>query len=276
MLHSINCENVLDCHFSEKVDFACTCELYGCFVKSIAIEDHSGLTYDRFTGDHIKKKDTSDVKHLSIRESTVNFLPRRLDLLFNLTSFLVLRCSLVSIESDDFIGLENLKFLNLADNYLTVLPNDVFSRLPYLKRLILRENHIIEIPSGLFKDNLELEEVWLYNNRIKFINPNNFMDLKKLNFVDLLTNKCLSKRYDGFHLIPYLIEDSKLCENLYEPSQNTIERLKEDLKEISKERKILLNLSTEACDINENKRFVSKKSNVSNAEIARVIEKYDL
>lgn len=246
VLNSISSKK-LKCSFSKKVDFGCACPLYGCFATKLTIEFEDEPFY-KTSGKHQRNYKAADVTHLSIRDSVAHYLPRRLDLLFNLTSLLVFDSSLLKIESEDFIGLEQLKYLHLGKNYLTVLPNDAFNRLPKLQLLVLRDNHIKELVSDIFKNNLQLVNIWLYGNHLKYIGQKTFKKLKQLNFVELNSNRCLSKRYDGIHAIKKLKNNLKSCENKYEPTSNTIKRLKKKLKCYKEEHESLIKMSKKKCE----------------------------
>ena len=246
VLYSINSKK-LKCSFTNKVDFGCSCSLYGCFATKLKI-DFEDKPFDRYSGKHDENHENVDVKHLSIRDSVAHYLPRRLDLLFNLTSLLVFDSSLLKIESEDFIGLEQLEYLHLGKNFLTSIPNDAFYRLPHLKFIVLRDNHIKELVSDIFKNNLQLEHIWMYNNHIKYIGQDIFKKLKQLMFVELNSNRCLSKRYDGIHTMKQLKRDLKKCINKYEPTSKTIKYLKKELKKFKEKKESLLQTPKNKCN----------------------------
>lgn len=217
MLHSMKSE-VLQCTFKNDDDLACDCRLYGCFATLIEYEEKDKV-FDNYTGIHHDGNNGGDVKHLSIRDSDISYLPKQLNSLFNLTSLLVVRSSLISIQYEDFIGLENLEYLHLGDNYLKFIPDDAFYKLPQLKHLTLRDNLIEELSRKVFKNNNQLEMLWLYGNNIKTIGYHIFFHLKKLNFVDLSSNKCISKKYDNFESMFNLKRDLKSCYKGFEPKE---------------------------------------------------------
>lgn len=191
--------------------------MYSCFASYI---DGNDITYDSSSGDHDAGKTISDVKHLGIRYSKFNLMPQRLDRLFNLSSLLIQWSNMTKIVKDDFIGLENLEYLHLANNLISYLPSNVFWRIPHLKTLTLRDNLIEELPKNLFQYNLKLEGLWLANNQIKYVNPTIFDNLPKLYYAEFLGNnhKCLTKHYSGFEDIATLKQDVKRCANPNEVS----------------------------------------------------------
>lgn len=132
---------------------------------------------------------------------------------------------MIRVQSNDFIGLENLEYLHLGENMLNYLPSDVFSRLPKIKFITLRDNYIGELPKDIFKNNLQLEGLWIYNNNFKYISPTVFNDLTKLNYVSAAGGRhtCLNKVYSGNDKIIDLKEDIIECANPNEVSITTKE-----------------------------------------------------
>ncbi|CAO1333712.1 unnamed protein product [Diamesa hyperborea] len=127
VLNSIKSDE-LKCQFNVDTDWPSNLWMYGCFVTGLEVKV-SDQVFTSVSGIHLPNKNINDVKHLGIEDSKVLFMPQRLDRIFNLRSLLILGTSLVKVQSDDFIGLENLEFLHLGDNVLNYLPSDVFSRL---------------------------------------------------------------------------------------------------------------------------------------------------
>lgn len=205
------------CNFTSEVDFACSCKLYGCFAYDV---DGSGKTFDIATGVHDSGKTIKDVKHLGIRHSKFNLMPKRLDTLFNLSSLLIQHSSMTILEKDDFIGLEFLEYLHLANNSLKYIPSNVFQRIPHLKWLTLRNNLIEELPKDLFQYNLKLEGLWMADNNIQFVNPTIFDHLTKLYYAEFTgpNHKCLTKYYSDYNQIETLKQDVIKCANPNEVS----------------------------------------------------------
>ena len=220
----------LVCNFTSQVDYACSCDLYGCFASYI---DGNDITYDSASGDHDAGKTINDVKHLGIRYSTFNVMPQRLDKLFNLSSLLIQWSKMTKLVKDDFIGLENLEYLHLANNLISYLPSNVFERIPHLKVLTLRDNQIEELPRNLFENNLKLEGLWMANNQIKYVNPAIFDNLPKLSYAEFLgeKHKCLTKYYSGSEEIAILKQDVKKCANPNEEIESTSKAVTESESE---------------------------------------------
>lgn len=225
----------------------CDCPIYGCYATKVRIP-FEDKTFDGYTGYHLYNKHTVDVNFLSISNSVANYLPRRLDLIFNLTGLTVEGTSLLKIRSKAFVGLEQLQYLNLRNNYLTVIPYDGLYRLSQLKTLILQNNHIQELSSKVFRKNLKLERILLNNNHLKFIGPETFKNLKQLIFVELRFNKCLSYFYIGINSIQNLnIEIAFYCENEIESIPEKINQLRKKIRKYRKKNRVLLESTKEPC-----------------------------
>ncbi|CAO1371426.1 unnamed protein product [Diamesa hyperborea] len=244
LLNSIQ-SNFLKCTFNDKFLNPYHDSIYGCFTTKLRImfEDK---TYDGYTGEHLSNKNSGDVNFLQVSDSIANYLPRRLDLLFNLTGLNFEGVKLLKIRSKAFIGLKQLEYLNLGNNYLTVLPHDAFYRLPQLKTIILQNNHIQELSSKIFRKNLKLERIMLNDNHIKYIGQETFTNLKQLIFVELSSNKCLSHSYVGNNSIQYLNKEVRVdCENKIESTSDKINRLRKDIRKV---RKVVMESMKESCD----------------------------
>lgn len=247
VLHSIN-SNLLKCSFDDKImDPYCDCPIYGCFATKLRI-DFPDKTFDGYTGKHLSTKNAVDVNFLSISDSVAHFLPTRLDLLFNLTGLAVEGVLLLKIRYKVFFGLQQLQYLSLGNNYLTVIPFDAFHRLYQLKTIILWNNQIQEISGKVFRRNLKLERIFLNNNHIKFIGYDTFKDLKQLIFVGLNSNKCVTHSYIGTNSIQNLKKEIKIvCENQKESLSETIDKLRKQVRTFRKKNREVLKNMTKPC-----------------------------
>jgi len=82
-----------------------------------------------------------------------------------------------------------LRYLNLAHNRLTVLPDRVFANLTWLKDLYLNGNRLTSLTSSLFKDLSRLRRLNLANNRISYIHQSVFNSLSELDQLWLENNE---------------------------------------------------------------------------------------
>ena len=133
--------------------------------------------------------------------------------LFNVTQLDLRDLNVKYLVGTDFIGLTNLKYLNLDKNpWLTELPYDlfvhtpaleflsirfsglvalderIFSSLTNLKQVHLDGNYLEQIPVNLFRRNGQLIYVGLSQNLISEISENTFADLKRINEINLAEN----------------------------------------------------------------------------------------
>lgn len=93
-----------------------------------------------------------DVRVLQFQETTVNFIPRGLNLIFpNLDKLKIKNCGLKRITREDLVGLEKLRHLYLDGNELTSLPDDLFIDMPNLKWINFGCNKIEFVSSDLLK-----------------------------------------------------------------------------------------------------------------------------
>lgn len=182
---------------------------YSCVVTSFENLSNNMIIIGH-TGLHKPNKDIYDVKAIHIHDTNTKFIPAFLGYVFFLTAFYMERTQLVQIKAKDFTDMHSLEVLSLYENKLTSLPLDAFSILKALRIIILSRNQIEELSNGLFSNNVNLEHIYLYGSKIKFIGPGLFDGLTKLNKVDLDSNICISKLYEGRTAVTQLKFDVKL------------------------------------------------------------------
>ncbi|KAB0792851.1 hypothetical protein PPYR_14810 [Photinus pyralis] len=98
-------------------------------------------------------------------------------------------CSLQSVESEAFRGLDNLNVLRLSDNLLRVLPQYVFVELSRLRELHLDNNHLYTLQAGDFKGLGALGFLNLSNNQIEALDKDVFQGLAGLDTLILANSK---------------------------------------------------------------------------------------
>ncbi|CAO1294085.1 unnamed protein product, partial [Diamesa serratosioi] len=153
---------------------------YTCLVASL-VNKNNNTVITGYSGTHLLYKNDTNVTAIYVKDTNTKYIPRNLGLLFNLTKLTMLNTQLVEIKSQDFIGMVDLKVLNLFKNNLTSIPTDAFSTLTELRDLSLSYNQIEEISNEVFVNNLQLQSINLDHNRIKFIGSTLFDRLTKLN-----------------------------------------------------------------------------------------------
>ena len=72
------------------------------------------------------------------------------------------KLSIKKIEQNTFVGLENLKIIDLNDNLLTSFDSSFASdRFKSVQSLLLEQNEILSITKNTFKDMTSLEKCFL-------------------------------------------------------------------------------------------------------------------
>lgn len=126
-------------------------------------------------------------------------------------------CGINKIESGTFANAENLKAIDISDNYIHTLPNDTF----------LGAN--------------KLEELTLYHNSIEFLEPNAFKGLKKLTRLHMTRNLIQTLPQDIFKPLINLKKLS-LNDNYIKSLPKDLLRFNHKLEYISLDRNLLRNV----------------------------------
>ncbi|KAG5667376.1 hypothetical protein PVAND_015358 [Polypedilum vanderplanki] len=131
----------------------------------------------------------NDVTSIEFKDKTIYYLPSGIDEIFkNLLAFSLTNSKLREICEEDLKNFSHLRFLNLANNELTILESE------------------------LFKFNQELETIILNSNKIHQIEANVFESLPNLSNLWMEKNSCISKNADSKNRVTTLIAEIKsLC-----------------------------------------------------------------
>ena len=105
---------------------------------------------------------------------------------------------IVTLRRDDFLGLHDLRTLDLGDNRLTELPFGIFSGLSRLRWLDLADNGLARLPDGVFTDLAGLESLDLGGNRMAELPADLFSDLSTLEELDVGGNRLRELPADVF------------------------------------------------------------------------------
>lgn len=151
------------------------------------------------TGNHKYGKEDVDVKMVHFRNIVVTYIPENIGSLFNLKGLILRDCNLIQLKTQDFIVMEQLEYMDLAGNKLSVLPAYVFTPLVQMNTIDLSYNQIEALPNSLFSNNLEIKRVYLIENKIKFIGSNVFDELSSFELLNLMGNVCVSKNYGNMN-----------------------------------------------------------------------------
>ncbi|XP_017770730.1 PREDICTED: protein toll-like [Nicrophorus vespilloides] len=101
------------------------------------------------------------------------------------------------IDEEVFLGLKNLKSLDLTDNRLIIEENH-FTHLHNLLKLRLQNNKITNIPENAFQGLVNLQILDLNYNLISNLKSDTFKDLRNIRALDLSRNKLRSIPEDLF------------------------------------------------------------------------------
>lgn len=205
--------------------------IYTCKVTRINIK-HPNRTISSFVGNHYDRKTDENVKWLLIQRNSrddrsargsfnvnVEYLPVNLQQRFpNLKRLTIHSCGLKNITRNDLKGLENLEFISLSSNRLTLLPDDLFADMKNLKTVHFDNNKIQFLSSKLLKPiEHSLDAAIFYGNGK--LNAN-FVKSGKINlqqFKDIIDRKCTPPAPE----VPAAEEMDKLAENLESSTVST-------------------------------------------------------
>ncbi|XP_078274653.1 vasorin b [Rhinoraja longicauda] len=97
--------------------------------------------------------------------------------------------AIVTLRSEDFAGLQELRLLHLSHNKISRLPQLVFQPLTLLSNLDLSSNQLTEIANDTFAGLRDLERLYLQRNRIAHIQAAAFQGLVRLVELKLQDNQ---------------------------------------------------------------------------------------
>lgn len=101
---------------------------------------------------HTDNRNNSDVDELRIIHQEVGFIPENINMFFDdLSSLLIINCSLMEVSKHDLKGFPKLQLLDLSYNKLQSLKADLFEYSSKLMFLNFANNKIVTIGSETFK-----------------------------------------------------------------------------------------------------------------------------
>ena len=106
-------------------------------------------------------------------------------------------CSIDTIEMNSLVHLHKMTRLDLSQNHLSLLYPDTFLGLQNLRLLNLSQNGLLRIPTRLFHY-LNVSVIDLSSNKISVLEDGCFSKNKYLQFLDLSNNKLASHPKDQF------------------------------------------------------------------------------
>jgi len=171
---NVVCSTYIDCKFRND-DFHLLSFQYTCTVENNLNITHKCTEIKSIKGPHEGSKNNDDVTGITIHDKKVQYMPTNLGEKFkNLTALRIRYGRLQEINKWDLQQFTKLQYLNLDQNDIEILEE------------------------GLFEFNSELILIWFDSNKIKNIGDTTFKNLNKLTDLDLNSNKCFSKRFEGF------------------------------------------------------------------------------
>ncbi len=113
----------------------------------------------------------------------------------NLTELWINSNKIEEIDSEAFVSLNQLRYLDLSFNKLVSIKSGTFQSLTNLVELNLAHNRIFEIENSLFESLFKLEKLNLKSNQLEAIDLNSFAHLKNIKvFVRKLKNICKKEK----------------------------------------------------------------------------------
>ncbi|CAO1441114.1 unnamed protein product [Diamesa hyperborea] len=196
-----------------KCEFYQDSDVYLC--ENIEIQNkNNDVKITSYTGRHSPGKKDTDVEMISIHSTPLKYIPENIGSLFSLTKLRLFDTQLVKIKAADFVGMENLEYLDLSQNRLKSLNIATFAKLTKLKSIKLNQNNLTELDNGLFSNNIKLTYINFEYNNIKYIGNTLFDSLTELNFLSFLRNICMNVVYEQDEDFKLLKEDIEiLCKN---------------------------------------------------------------
>lgn len=140
---------------------------------------------------HTDNRNNSDVDELRIIHQEVGFIPENINMFFDdLSSLLIINCSLMEVSKHDLKGFPKLQLLDLSYNKLQSLKADLFEYSSKLMFLNFEDNKIVTIGSETFKP------------------------LNRLVLLNLSSNSCIDKYATSWKRVrPFVSEIALKCSN---------------------------------------------------------------
>ncbi|CAO1358327.1 unnamed protein product [Diamesa serratosioi] len=258
---------------SQSLEVPCVFEVYNLnsdestFVHAAVVthlDEDAPFNITEITGERLDTQDDSTIMHFAIKSEDVYtvrtlYIPQQISKFFpHLISLDITSVSLLSVSKEDFTGLDELKFLFIRDNEITLIPSNTFFDLKELITIELNGNQLEVIDNNLFKNNLKLEAIGLNNNKIKYIGSRTFLHLPALIKVDLKSNDCvrthLESEFTSDNPLTTMIEFVQ--ENCKNPAEGKLEFERKNLIEEIKSLKVkIIVLSSKLQELDAEETF---------------------
>lgn len=152
----------------------------------------------------------SEVQSFSIHDNrNVEFIPRHIGKKFpNLKVFVTSDCELTILRKFYFIGMEQVRWMDLSGNKIANIEAGAFNDLISVEWLELDRNRITTLDESIFDAMVNLEKLYLFSNEIKTLSPSTFkIPGGRLKVVGLKSNVCINDNFglnDLERLKPFL------------------------------------------------------------------------
>lgn len=172
-------------------------------LKSLENVRRLDLSYNQMDALHVNAPNNK-IEWLSVSQNQlVSFNGQNLAIL----KFLDLSCNHVENSSQIQLNeLNELEYVNLAGNQLSLIQRNVFAKSIKLKVVNLSYNRLKRINTNTFLDLANIEGLDLSYNRITYIENDSFSHLTKLQYLDLSQNRIDATSLRAIQQIPNLIK----------------------------------------------------------------------
>ena len=171
----------------------------------------------------------SNLQNLKLNDNMLRVLKNNVFVgLIQLKKLELINCGIEKLEDNAFHGLNHLETLDLSNNHIKVISNHIFKNLRTLTSLSLYHNNVHNLGNECFKGTINLRDIDFTYNKIKHIDTNTFNELPNLSYLYLSNNEITT--VVGDFTCPklkflYLSKNKlkEISETMFEKSQNLID-----------------------------------------------------
>lgn len=139
----------------------------------------------------------SNLQNLKLNDNILYVLKNNVFIgLIQLKKLELINCGIENLEDGAFHSLVHLETLDLSNNHIKVISNHIFKNLRTLTSLSLYHNNVSNLGNECFKDMINLRDIDLTYNKIKYIDTNTFNELPNLSYLYLSNNEITTVRGD--------------------------------------------------------------------------------
>ncbi|CRL08203.1 CLUMA_CG020936, isoform A [Clunio marinus] len=173
--------NEVECEFLEMISTFTNESLFTCLISDV---DPLLTSYSIINDQKLKS-----VKKVSFDNNQIERIPENLSSFFpQLIEISAVNSSIIEIDGNSFIGLRNLKSLDLSGNKLKHIEPETFNGLESLENLDLSYNDMEFLEEDIFNDLKNLKNVNLESNKLHYLHPKTLHLLKYLEVINIDNN----------------------------------------------------------------------------------------